>query len=293
MPKKILITGAAGQLGLALYRLLENDSRYKVYRTDSTPFLNGQIYALDITDEAAVEGVVLKVCPDIIINCAAMTAVDLCESQADKAYRINALGAKYMAAAAQDTEAVLFHISTDYVFDGTAARPYSEDDIPNPISVYGKTKLQGDNYVLRHCSRSFILRTSGVYGEGKNFVKTMLKLAGEGRDIKVVTDQIVTPTSAMELARVIVFLMDTDSYGIYNATCEGSTSWHGFAEEIFKIAGMDVAVGKITSSDYKAPAKRPAYSVLDNRNLRERHGYYMKEWKEALKEYMDEILNKE
>jgi dTDP-4-dehydrorhamnose reductase len=293
MTKKILITGAAGQLGLALYRLLENDLRYKIYRTDSTPFLNRQIDALDIADEAAVTEAISKVCPDIIINCAAMTAVDLCESEADKAYRINALGAKYVAMAARETGAVLFHISSDYVYDGTAARPYSEDDIPNPISVYGKTKLQGDNFVLQHCSRFFILRSSGVYGEGKNFIKTMLKLAGEGRDIKVVTDQIVTPTSALELARAIVFLMDTDSYGIYNATCEGSTSWHGFAEEIFKIAGMDVTVGKITSSEYKTPAKRPAYSVLDNRNLRERHGYYMKEWKEAIKEYMDEILNKE
>ncbi len=289
--KKILITGAAGQLGLALYRLLKDNLKYMIYRTESAPSSDGQFGALDITDEAAVAEAISAMRPDIIINCVAMTAVDLCESEADKAYRVNALGPKYLAVAAQETGAVLIHISTDYVYDGTAVRPYTEDDIPNPISVYGKTKLQGDANALQYCSRSFVLRTSGVYGEGKNFVRTMLRLAKEGSNIRVVTDQIISPTSALELARVIIFLMETNSHGIYNATCEGSTSWHEFAEEIFKIAGIDVKVAKVSSSEYITPAKRPPYSVLDNRNLRERHGYYMKDWKDALREYMNEIMH--
>lgn len=288
--ERIYITGAAGQLGLALYRLLKANKKYKIYRTDTATSAKGQISTLDITDEAAVVGAISEVKPDIIINCAAMTAVDICESEAEKAYRINALGPRYLAVAAESIKAKLVHISTDYVFDGTAGRPYTDDDTPNPINVYGRTKLEGDNYVLQNCRRSFILRTAGVYGEGKNFVNTMMRLAKEGSSIRVVADQIMSPTSALELARAIIFLIATISYGIYNATCEGSTSWHGFSTEIFRAAGIDIAVEKISALEYNAPAKRPEYSVLDNRNLRERHGYYMKEWKEALREYMDENM---
>lgn len=288
--KSIMITGASGQLGRALYQLLADRKEYQVYRTDALEGLDADIEVLDITQEEAVNRYIDRVSPDIIINCAALTAVDLCETEQDKAYRINALGPKHLAAAAKRSGAKLVHISTDYVFDGRADKPYTEDSSTNPISVYGKTKQAGDEFVREYCSRYFILRTAWVYGEGKNFVKTMLRLAENNNKIKVVDDQFGTPTSAMELARAIMFLMETDSYGTYHATCEGSTNWYEFAVTIFKEAGKPVEVEPISSTEYKAAAARPMYSILDNKALRERHGYYMKDWKEAFLEYMKELV---
>jgi dTDP-4-dehydrorhamnose reductase len=284
--KHIMITGGAGQLGLALLRLLKDKKEYKLYRTGTMSSEDGLVNALDITDEEAVNSYVNQVHPDIIINCAALTAVDLCESEQEKAYRINALGPKYLAVAADRISAKLVHVSTDYVYDGQALSPYIESDTPNPISVYGRTKLAGDEFVEQLCKRYFILRTAWVYGEGKNFVKTMLRLAENGNNIRVVADQLGTPTSALELARAIIFIMETDSYGVYHATCEGITSWYEFALRIFEEAGIDVNVEAIPTSQYPTPAKRPMYSVLDNKAFRERHGYYMKEWKDAFHEYM-------
>lgn len=287
--KRIMITGASGQLGLALYRLLKDNQEYELLRTDASASQDEAVAALDITGEAAVNAYMEEKKPDIIINCAAMTAVDLCESEQEKAYRINALGPKNLALAAEKAGIRLVHISTDYVFDGQAAVPYTEDALPNPVSVYGKTKQAGDEFVQKFCRRYFILRTAWVYGEGKNFVRTMLRLAENNSKIRVVSDQFGTPTSTLELARVIIFLMETESYGIYHATCEGSTSWYEFAVEIFKEAGKSVEVEAIPASEYTAPAKRPMYSVLENKALYERHGYVMKDWKDALKEYMEDI----
>jgi dTDP-4-dehydrorhamnose reductase len=283
--KRIMITGALGQLGLALRHLLMGKD-CELLLTDMTPSEDKFIKGLDITDEAAVNISIDSIKPDVIINCAAFTAVDLCESEEDKAYRINALGPKYLAVAADRKGAVLIHVSTDYVYDGQVSIPYTEEDIPNPCSVYGKTKLAGDEFVLKYCKKSFIVRTSWVYGEGNNFVRTMLRLYESGRSIRVVSDQYGTPTSTLELARVILFLMGTQSYGVYHATCEGSTNWYEFAVTIFKETGRNVEVESISTSDYLTPAKRPLYSVLDNKALRERHGYVMKDWKEAFREYM-------
>lgn len=287
--KRIMITGAAGQLGLALNRLLKDQPDYELSRTDTFNSEDGLIQALDITDEEAVNSYINTHKPDIIINCAAMTAVDLCESEQEKAYKINAQGPKYLAQAAEKHNTKLIHISTDYVFDGQGKRPYVEEDEPNPISVYGKTKQAGDEFVQSFCSRFFILRTAWVYGEGKNFVKTMLRLAESNNKLRVVSDQYGTPTSALELARAIVFLMKTDAYGIYHATCEGSTNWYEFARTIFEMSNKAVEVEPITTEEYPTPAKRPMYSILDNKALREKHGYYMKDWKEAFKEYMSEM----
>lgn len=284
--KKVLITGASGQLGHALNGLLKHNNKYRLYLTDSHASEDGLIRKLDISDESDVEYVIWDIKPDIIINCAAMTAVDLCEKEKELAYKINSLGPGYIAAAAEKTGAKLFHISTDYIYDGQAHSPYTEESEANPVNVYGQTKLAGDKFVMENCSRAFILNTSWLYGEGKNFVRTMLKMAHEGKKIRVVSDQIGTPTSALELARVILFLMETDSYGRYHATCEGCTSWYEFAVKIFELAGLKVDVEAISSDEYPTPAKRPAYSVLDNKNLREKHGYFMKDWIEALKEYM-------
>lgn len=286
MLKRIMITGAGGQLGLALYKLLKDRPELELLRTDAVESSDGSIKALDITEEKDVKAYIEQNTPDIIINCAAMTAVDLCETEEDKAFRINALGPKNLAVEAEKSGAKLIHISTDYVFDGQSTEPYTEDSSPNPISAYGRTKQAGDEFVLKNCNKSFILRTAWVYGEGKNFVKTMLRLAESHNRIRVVNDQYGTPTSAMELARAIIFLMDTDSYGIYHATCEGSTNWYEFALTIFKEAGKNVEVEAIPSSEYPTPAKRPKFSILDNKALRERHGYYMKEWREAFSEFM-------
>lgn len=290
--KRIMITGAGGQLGLALYRLLKDNPEYELFRTDVAANTEGTVNALDITDPEAVLSYTDNRKPDIIINCAAMTAVDLCESEQDKAFRINAVGPKNLAMAADKEGAKLIHISTDYVFDGESAVPYTESSLPNPVSVYGQTKQAGDEFVQEYCRKAFILRTAWVYGEGKNFVKTMLRLAENNNKIRVVSDQYGTPTSALELARAIIFLMETESYGIYHATCEGSTSWYEFAVEIFKQAGKEIEVEPIPGSEYNAPAKRPKYSILDNKAFRERHGYVMKEWKDALSEYMKEIAQK-
>lgn len=285
--KRVFITGAKGQLGHALIKLLKSNQEYLLYLTASHADSVGNIKKLDITDEKAVISEITEFNPDIIINCAAKTAVDLCESEQEMAYNINALGPKYIAGAAAGIGAKLVHISTDYVYDGQAKAPYTEEDKPDPSSVYGRTKMEGDIFVRENCPKSFILNTSGVYGEGKNFVRTMLKLAEEERRIRVVSDQIVTPTSAIELARAIIFLMETDSYGKYHATCEGSTNWYEFALTIFELAGIRAMVEAISTSEYPTAAKRPAYSVLDNKKLRELHGYYMKGWKEALEEYID------
>lgn len=286
--KRIIITGAGGQLGLALNRLMKEEDGLEVIRTDASASKDGLIEALDITDEEAVYHYIESKNPDVIINCAAMTAVDLCETEQNKAYSINALGAKHLAIAADKGGAKLFHISSDYVYDGQAKKPYIENEIENPISVYGKTKLAGEQFVLEYCKKSFILRTAWVYGEGKNFVKTMLRLSEKTQQLKVVADQYGSPTSALELARVILFLMNTESYGVYHTVCEGSISWYEFAVAIFEEAGKKVEVEAIPTSQYPTPAKRPMYSVLDNKALREKHGYHMKHWKKALQEYMSE-----
>ena len=286
---KVLITGASGQLGQAIYGLLKNNPKYELYLTSGHEIDDGIVKTLDITDKEAVETLILNITPNIIINCAAMTAVDLCESEEDRAYEINSLGPKYLADSAEKVGAKLVHVSTDYVYDGQASEPYIEKAQTNPLSVYGRSKLLGENYVLESCPKSFVVRTAWLYGQGKNFVNTMLRLADEGKSIRVVSDQIGTPTSALELARAIVVIMDTDIYGIYHATCEGYTSWYEFVLEIFKLAGKKVEVEAITSLDYPTPARRPMYSVLDNKRLRELHGYYMKDWKEALKEFFENL----
>ncbi len=289
--RKIMITGASGQLGLALYHLLQGNTEYELFRTDAAENKEQLVDSLDITDEEAINSYIFHIHPDIIINCAAMTAVDLCETQQERAYQINAIGPKNLAIASDRVGAKLIHISTDYVYDGQASEPYTEESITNPVSVYGRTKLEGDEFVLKYCKKAFILRTAWVYGEGKNFVKTMLRLAENNQTIRVVNDQYGTPTSAMELARAIIFLMKTDSYGIYHATGEGCTNWYEFAVTIFKETGVKAEVEPIPSSQYPTPAKRPMYSVLDNKALRERHGYVMKDWKDAFYEYLRQAGN--
>ncbi len=282
--KKLLITGANGQLGRALNTLLQDDHSVLIKNTD--------VDTLDIGDFIQVKELVDEFKPDIIINCAAYTAVDDCESKEDKAFYINAKGPENLALAAEESGAKLVHISTDYVFDGYKTTPYIETDETNPQSVYGSTKLAGEKNVQKNCKRHFIIRTAWLYGDGKNFVRTMIRLASERDVIRVVENQYGTPTSALELARMILFLMDTQEYGIYHGTCEGDTNWYQFAIEIFKQANISVRVEPIRSEEYKAAAKRPDYSILENNRLNSTTSYRMKNWKEALQEYMEEERNR-
>lgn len=281
MMKKLLITGCGGQLGRALN---------KEYEGGQAEIINTDVPDLDITDLDAVIGLVRAKKPDVIINCGAMTAVDLCESEYDKAFRINAIGARNLAIAAGQTGAKLFQISTDYVFSGEADKPYIETDQPDPQSVYGSTKLAGEQFVREFADRYFIIRTAWLYGEGKNFVATMLRLAESHDQVRVVKDQVGTPTSAAELAKMIHVLEPTENYGLFHGTCEGYCSWAEFAEEIFRQAGKATQVEHITTEEFGAVAKRPAYSVLDNQMLRMTTDFQMSDWKDALSMYMKTIL---
>jgi len=279
--KKLLITGCNGQLGRALNR---------EYEGEQVQIINTDVPELDVTDQNAVMRLVREQKPDVIMNCGAMTAVDLCETEYDKAFRINALGARNLSIAAQETGAKIFQISTDYVFSGDAHMPYVETDLPDPQSVYGSTKLAGERFVQDFSNRYFIIRTAWLYGEGKNFVATMLRLAQSNDCVRVVADQAGTPTSAAELAKMMHLLEPTDNYGVFHGTCEGECSWAEFAEEIFKQAGKATAVEKITTEAFGAAAKRPAYSVLDNQMLRLTTDFKMRQWQDALSVYLKEIL---
>ena len=285
--KKILVTGCNGQLGRAIRA---------EYAGEDVVFVNTDVVeedgvmALDISDVDAVLALVRRESPDVIINCAAHTNVDACETQWDAAYRINAIGPRNLSIAARETRAKLVHVSTDYVFEGNGTRPYTEFDEPNPVSAYGKTKLAGERFVQQFADRYFIFRTAWLYGDGKNFVKTMLRLSESHDEISVVEDQKGSPTSAAELARAIHHFEPTENYGVFHATCEGDTNWASFAEAIFARAGKATRVRHVTSEEYAAmnpaSARRPAYSILDNYMMRLTGDYRMADWESALDEYM-------
>lgn len=276
--KKLFITGANGQLGRAVNARYANNKEIELVNTD--------VEELDITDVEAVLKMVKEVQPYAIINCAAHTAVDACETQEESAYKINAIGARNLSIAAEQAGAKMVHISTDYVFAGDATKPYIEFDTPNPQSAYGRTKLAGEQFVKEFSSRHFIIRTAWLYGDGKNFVKTMLRLSEEHDEITVVNDQVGSPTSTRVLTDIIDQLIWTDNYGTFHGTCEGVCSWADFAEEIFRLAKKDTKVKRVTSAEYNAAAKRPAYSVLDNYMLRLTTGFEADDWKTAIEEYM-------
>lgn len=284
--KKIMITGCNGQLGRALNRLYEKETDITLLNTDVFPGEN--ILPLDITDVDAVLSFVRERKPDAIVNCAAHTNVDKCETDIDNAYRINAVGPRNLSIAASETGAKLMHISTDYVFPGTEDRPLTEFDAVGPTSMYGKTKLAGEDFVREFGEKHFIIRTAWLYGDGKNFVKTMLRLAQDHREVNVVKDQFGTPTSAAELAKAIKYLLPTENYGLFHGTCEGSCSWADFAAEIFRLAGKDTKVNYITTEEFASPTKRPAYSILDNYMLRLTTDFTFSSWQDAIEKYLRE-----
>lgn len=227
-----------------------------------------------------------EVQPYAIINCAAHTGVDACETEYDKAFKINAIGPRNLSIAARETGAKLMHISTDYVFDGKGTRPYVETDATNPQGAYGSTKLAGEEFVKDFAGRYFILRTAWLYGDGKNFAKTMLRLSESNDKVRVVGDQFGSPTSASELTKAINALLFTENYGLFHATCEGSCSWAEFAGEVFRLAGKSTAVEAITTEEFGAPAPRPAYSILENRMFKLTTDFMFADWHEAIAEYM-------
>lgn len=276
--KKIIVTGCNGQLGRAVNLFFKDAA--------DISFVNTDVGELDITNIDKVMELAREVKPYAIINCAAHTGVDACETEYDKAFKINAIGPRNLAIAARETGAKLMHISTDYVFDGKATKPYVETDSTNPHGAYGSTKLAGENFVKDFADRYFILRTAWLYGDGKNFAKTMLRLSEDHDIVTVVGDQFGSPTSAAELTKAINALLFTENYGVFHATCEGSCSWAEFAKEVFRLAGKATQVKAITTEEYGAAAPRPAYSVLENRMFKLTTDFMFADWHDAIAEYI-------
>lgn len=278
MMKKIIVTGCNGQLGHAVNEIYAGSSEYECVNTD--------VGELDITDVDAVTAFAREVKPYAIVNCAAYTDVNRCESEFDLAFRINAIGPRNLAIAASETGAKLVQISTDYVFPGNENKELTEFDPVGPVSAYGIGKLAGEQFVRDFADRYFMIRTAWLYGEGKNFVRTMLRLSETNDTVRVVKDQIGNPTSASELAKAIAYLLPTENYGLFHGTCEGSCSWAEFTSEIFRLAGRKTKVEPITTDEYPTPAKRPAYSMLDNYMLRMTTDFRFAHWKDAIAEYL-------
>lgn len=287
----ILVTGCNGQLGSQIISMLRSGVSELgpiagAYKGCTVRGID--IQDLDIADMKSVTEFFRAYRADIIINPAAFTNVDRCESMEDEAFKANALGARNIAVAAEKTGAKLVHISTDYVFDGEGRAPYREYDVPDPQSVYGKTKLLGEKYVQQFCSRYFIIRTAWLYGyNGKNFVKTILRTAREKGHLDVVDDQRGTPTNAEDLAYHILKVANTKEYGIYHCTGGGECSWYDFAKRIVEYAKIPCTVSPIKSEKLDRSAKRPSYSVLDNMMLRATVGDEMRPWEEALKVFLE------
>ncbi|MFE5324681.1 dTDP-4-dehydrorhamnose reductase [Paenibacillus sp. NPDC056579] len=277
----ILVTGYNGQLGYDVVREggIHNLNIIGVSRKD-----------LDITNELAVRKYVLKIKPDVIIHCAAYTAVDKAESDREQCWLVNVEGTKYLARAAKEINSKFMYISTDYVFDGNGSRPYLETDIPNPISYYGLTKYEGEQLVQAILNEYFIIRTSWVFGlNGKNFVKTMLQLAEQNNKLKVVSDQFGSPTYTKDLARLLIDIIQTDKYGVYHATNEGFCSWADFAQEIFIQSSKSITVERIKTQEYPTVAVRPKNSCMSKKKLVDNGFEPLPLWQEAVFHYLNEI----
>lgn len=298
---RILVTGALGQLGHELRRCLESMRAEigpipELYAGASVDYID---YAdLNIADETAVAAWFAAHAYDLVINCAAITNVDGCEADEEGAYRVNALGPRYLARAAQAQGAKIVHVSTDYVFPGTDPKPRREDDPVGPLSAYGRTKLAGERFVEEECVRHFICRTAWLYGYvGKNFVKTMLRLGAARDKITVVADQFGNPTSANDLAYELLRIAATENYGVYHVTNEGTCSWADFAARIMEKAQLPCAVLPVTSEQYKAAnpqsADRPHFSSLVNARLEATIGNEMRPWEAALDEYFENLSEME
>lgn len=288
----VLVTGSNGQLGQAIQSIVGNHP--------SIDFVFCSSSELDITSLNECDAFFQKHKPQFCINTAAYTAVDKAESQPDKANLINVIGVKNIAEVCKKHNSTLIHISTDFIFDGTSVIPYSEKDSPNPTSVYGQTKLNGEIVIQNVLDKHFIIRTSWVYSQfGNNFMKTMLRLGNEKDSLSVVNDQIGTPTNAVDLAETLILIIRTQHltpntknlYGVYNFSNEGQCSWYDFAKEIFKLNNFQTNLKPISTEDYPTIAKRPKYSVLDKTKFKTTFGIPIKNWKESLEKCIQTLYS--
>jgi dTDP-4-dehydrorhamnose reductase len=281
---KYAVIGSAGQLG-----------------RDLCPRLVGDVVALtretaELTQPDRLRETLVKLCPDVVVNCAAYNFVDKAESEPAAAFAVNAWGVRSLAAICRDLDCVLVHFSTDYVFglDASRTRPFEVDDAPGPVSVYGLSKLSGEYMVRSICPRHFVIRTCGLYGvwgsggKGGNFVETMLRVAGQGKPLRVVADQTCTPSYTLDVASAAVALMNTGRFGLYHLTNAGSTNWHEFARTIFELAGVKADLSPIRSQERNDPAMRPAYSALSLSAYESLGLRSPRSWREALAAYLQE-----
>ncbi|HAR62313.1 MAG TPA: dTDP-4-dehydrorhamnose reductase [Candidatus Margulisbacteria bacterium] len=277
---KIVIIGSNGMLGS---RFLSDHSK--------DDYITGIDYPdMDIRNMESIKSLLLEIKPHIVINCAAFTDVDKCEIMKDESYAVNGEGPGNIAKVCNEIDAVLVHFSTDYVFDGLKKTAYCEDDIPNPLSIYGKSKLVGEMNVRRFCSKYFIIRTAWLYGEnGKNFVRTIVAAADKNPSLKVVADQLGSPTYTKDLVEISKKLIKTEKYGTYHVTNEGSCSWYEFAGAIFSFLDKQVSVAPCSTDEYPRPASRPKSGILSKSKINSLD-IYIRDWKDGLKEY---LLNRE
>lgn len=275
--KKVWVVGAEGRLGREITALIDQ-REIEVLTTD--------LDDVDITDTQSIIRYGDMNRPDVIINCAGLTSLESCESEPEKAYKTNALGARNVSISARKTGARLIHISTDDVFGGESKVPYTEFDVPTPKSIYGKSKLAGEQFVKDFGHKYMIIRSSWLYGHGDNFVNQILTLADQNDVIEVPDDQFACPTSAKELAKLVLHLMNTADYGIYHGVCEGSCSRYELAKEVVRLAGKEAHIVPCSTSSTHKVGARPAFTVLDNFMLRISGGYNMPHWKEALADYI-------
>jgi dTDP-4-dehydrorhamnose reductase len=281
---KVAVIGADGQLGVDVAKQFTHaaDEVSSLTHTD-----------IEVSDIDSVSNRLREIHPDVVVNTSAMHHVEKCEQEPQKAFAVNGLGARNLASVSREIGAVLFHVSTDYVFDGAKRTPYEETDAPRPLNVYGNTKLSGEHFVRGTCEKHFVVRTSAIYGKspcrakgGLNFVELMLKLARERGKVRVVDSEFVTPTRTTEIAQQIVALSRSDSYGLYHATAEGVCSWHEFAAEIFRLTNTKVVLEVAGPNEFPMKVPRPLYSVLENRALKSRGLNLFQPWQVGLREYL-------
>lgn len=284
---KIMLIGANGQLGSDLAKVLHARGH------DLAPLTHADI---EVTDQASIEAALDAHYPDLVMNMAAFHKVDLCEDQVEQTFAVNTFGVRQLALACRARDVALLHMSSDYVFGGEQTRnaPYIETDTPAPINAYGVSKLAGEQFVRYVLEQYYIFRVTGLYGvagssgKGGNFVELMLRLAREGKDIRVVDDQRMTPTYTVDLAHQIAAVVETGQYGLYHATSQGDCTWYEFAAEIFRQSGLSPNLDRAKTGDFGERATRPAYSVLENKALQQLGLDQMRPWQQALASYLQE-----
>lgn len=284
---RVAVIGSNGQLGTDVFEAFTNAGHDVVGLTHAD---------MDVRDASAVEHAFARVRPDLVVNTAAMHNVEACEADPSSALEINATGARILAEASRRHGSALMHVSTDYVFDGEKGTPYVETDQPRPLGVYGTTKLAGEQMIAEVLDAHYIVRTSGLYGHAPcrakprgNFVQLMLGLGRERGEVRVVTDEVVTPTYTADLAGQMVRIGESSRFGLYHATSQGETSWFDYAAAIFDLAGLTVTMTPAQSGDFPAKAPRPKYSVLDNSALRARGLDQMPHWRDSLAQYLQAL----